>query len=72
VLKLFKRKKSEQSTPAVDAAVAERDQMRRAFAAMAVELAQTSDRVEVVLERLRKKVADRQASAPPLRLVKSR
>lgn len=52
----------------LDKANEERTEMKKAFSAMRVELEHTGARVEIVLNRLRQKVAAR----PSLRLVKSR
>ena len=52
----------------LDRANEERAEMKKAFCAMRVELEHTAARVELVLSRLRQKVAAR----PSLRLVKSR
>lgn len=46
----------------------ERESVKRAFGVMRAELEHTGTRVEAVLDRLRRKVAQR----PTLRLVKSR
>lgn len=52
----------------LDRANEERESVKRAFGAMRVELEQSGARVEAVLDRLRRKVAQR----PALRLVKAR
>ena len=48
-------RKPKPNTVKLDEAHAEREQVKRAFEAMKTELEQASSRVDVVLERLRKK-----------------
>jgi hypothetical protein len=61
-------KKTKPDPAELNKANEERAEMKKAFSAMRVELEHTGERVEIVLTRLRQKVAAR----PALRLVKSR